>query len=408
MHLVGGAVRDAALGLPGLAIHDLDIVVANGGPGIAERFAAATGARMVALGGERFAALRLVSGGRHLDLWDLRGGSLTADLWRRDFTVNAIALGVPGAEIVDPTAGIADLAARRLRATREQVFAEDPVRVLRLARLAVTLPGFNVDPATTTWARAAAPQLAAAPHERVRVELEILLSQLQLSAAAYWIDALDLAPLFLGKGHASPASVASSLCAAERLDRWREAQAPGIQVLSGLSVLPGPSDLAPLALHWTLLAGLFTPSRAPTASVLRDLRRRGLMTEACCAAALRLLVPARKPPEDEATRRLWLNTAGTLWREAIALRAALSGTWDELEAWRTFESELRALSDGERNAILSPPVLISGDEVQRLLGIAPGPAVGAALARVRHAQVAGDVRSRAEAEALLRESRPAS
>jgi len=395
IHLVGGAVRDAGLGLP---VHDLDVVVANDGHRIAKRLSVATGARLVALGGERFAALRLVSGDTHIDIWDLRNGLLVADLWRRDFTVNAIALSVPGGEIVDPTAGVDDLAHRRLRATRQEVFDEDPVRVLRLARLATTLPGFEVDAATAAWARAAAPRLAAAPHERVRVELDALLSQRRLSPTMRWLDALELPVLFFGKGSISPASTASSLCAAESVDRWREARASGTQALSEV---PRQSPRSPLALHWTLLTGLFSASHTATMPRLRDLANRGLMTRACCEASLRLLVPAWKQPMDESTGRVWLHAAGPSWRDAIALRAARAESADEIDAWRQLEARLLAYADGERAGILDPPGLVSGDDVQRLLGIAPGPAVGAALARVRLAQVEGLVRSRQEAEELL-------
>ncbi len=176
LHLVGGAVRDAGLGRP---VHDLDVVVADSGSAIAGRFAAATGARLVALGGERFGALRLVEGDDHIDLWDLQGEPLLPDLWRRDFTVNAIAVSVPDGAIVDPTGGVDDLARRLLRATRAEIFMEDPVRVLRLARLATILSGFAADPETVAWARATTPRLSEMPHERLRVELEILL----LSAA---------------------------------------------------------------------------------------------------------------------------------------------------------------------------------------------------------------------------------
>ena len=173
-HLVGGAVRDAGLGRP---VNDLDVVVADAGPEIARRLAASTGARLVALGGDRFGALRLVSGIRHIDIWDLQGGPLLTDLWRRDFTVNAVALSVSDGAITDPTGGVEDLARRHLRATRAEVFAEDPVRVLRLARLATSLPGFTSDPATVDWARAVTPRLGEMPHERLRVELELLFSQ---------------------------------------------------------------------------------------------------------------------------------------------------------------------------------------------------------------------------------------
>ena len=88
-------------------------------------------------------------------------------------------------------------------------------------------------------------------------------------------------------------------------------------------------------------------------------------------------------------------------------RATLAGSPVELEKWRSLESAILAWPEDERAWILSPPALLSGDEVQSLLGIAPGPAVGAALARVRRAQVEGVVRFREEAEGLLLAGRAA-
>jgi hypothetical protein len=395
VHLVGGAVRDAALGRP---VNDLDLVVANSGPAIAARLAETTGARLVALGGERFGALRLVSGVRHIDIWDLQGGPLLADLWRRDFTVNAIALAVPNGAITDPTGGVEDLARRRLRATRPEVFAEDPVRVLRLARLATTLPGFDAEPATVATARAATPRLAAMPHERLRVELEILFGQPQAAPAAGWCDALDLPAFLFGKGAVLADASSTPLRAAERLDRWQAGREPE---------MPSPGEQAPalpdsrLALHWSLLAELFSLSHSATRSQLRELARRGLMTRACCNAALVLLTPDWEPPMYEVPRRHWLHHAGATWRDALALRATLARSEVEFEGWRRLEAAILAWPEEMRVGILSPPALLSGEEVQALLEIGPGPAVGTALARVRRAQVEGVVRDRAEAIDLV-------
>lgn len=395
-HLVGGAVRDAGLGRP---VHDLDVIVADAGPEIARRLASRTGARIVALGGDRFGALRLVSGLRHVDIWDLQGGPLLTDLWRRDFTVNAIALAVTDGAITDPTGGVEDLARRHLRATRAEVFAEDPVRVLRLARLATSLPGFTADPATAGWARAVTPRLGEMPHERLRVELELLLSQVQLAPALGWCDLLGLPGFFFGEGAALADESSSTLRAARNLDEWRASR-----LATGPATIRDSASEAgsPLALHWALIAGLFSPSHAAAASALRALARRGLMTRACCDAALRLLAPAWETPSAEVARRGWLHAAGEDWRGALALRATLAGSAVEVEEWRKLEAAILAWPQEERAGIVSPPALISGEDVQALLGIAPGPAVGAALARVRRAQVAGVVRVREEAEALLR------
>jgi tRNA nucleotidyltransferase/poly(A) polymerase len=371
VHLVGGAVRDAGLHRP---VHDLDVIVAAAGPAIAARLAAATGARLVALGGDRFGALRLVSGDRHIDLWDLQGGALLADLWRRDFTVNAIALALADGSVVDPCGGAADLARRRLRATRAAVFAEDPVRVLRLARLATTLPGFEADPETVGWARASTPELAAMPHERLRVELEILFDQPRVAAAADWCDALDLPTFLFGKGAVLADASSTTLRAAKKLDEWRASRSA-----EGPAAPPASTGAAGalLALHWSLFTELFSSSQ-----------------------------PAWEAPAPAIERRRWLHAAGPSWRDALALRAALAANAAELERWRRCEAEILAWPTPERDWIVSPPALLSGEEVQSLLGIPPGPAVGAALARVRRAQVQGVVRLREEAEALLRAGEP--
>jgi poly(A) polymerase len=77
--------------------------------------------------------------------------------------------------VVDPLGGRDDLDARRLRRASDAALADDPVRVLRLARLAVDL-GFDVEPSTAQAAREAAPGLPAAPGERVFGELKRLIA----------------------------------------------------------------------------------------------------------------------------------------------------------------------------------------------------------------------------------------
>ena len=80
---------------------------------------------------------------------------------------------------------------------------------------------------------------------------------------------------------------------------------------------------------------------------------------------------------------------------------ALADSPQETERWQSFEGELLAWPESERAWIVAPPALLSGEEVQALLAVGPGPAVGTALARVRRAQVDGVVRVREEAVALL-------
>src|SRR6185503_11979871 len=105
----------------------------------------------------------------HVDLMPL-DGDIEQDLARRDFTINAIAEPLEGGPRLDPHGGEADLRAGRLRMVSARAFADDPLRVLRAARLACEL-GFEVDPATVSAGAAHAPGLERVAPERVFAEL---------------------------------------------------------------------------------------------------------------------------------------------------------------------------------------------------------------------------------------------
>jgi poly(A) polymerase len=99
------------------------------------------------------------------------GSTLSEDLVRRDFTVNAMAVRFPSLEFVDEHGGLADLAARMLRtpSSPEASFADDPLRMLRAARFASQL-GFTVAPAVTAAMTTAAGTLSIVSAERIREE----------------------------------------------------------------------------------------------------------------------------------------------------------------------------------------------------------------------------------------------
>jgi tRNA nucleotidyltransferase (CCA-adding enzyme) len=101
---------------------------------------------------------------------------ILADLGRRDFTINAMAIGYPAGTWLDPHGGARDLAAKRVRAVGDAHarFREDPLRTLRAARL-VSVWGFHVTPATLTALRREAPELSKMAWERIREEMLKLL-----------------------------------------------------------------------------------------------------------------------------------------------------------------------------------------------------------------------------------------
>lgn len=143
VYLVGGAVRDLLLGR-GRA--DIDLVVEGDAGALAGRLGAE------AISHERFGTAKVKLNGHEIDIAGARsesyprpgalpvvepGADLAADLRRRDFTINAMAIPLLGEpRLIDPYGGEADLATRQLRILHDGSFVDDPTRALRAARYA--------------------------------------------------------------------------------------------------------------------------------------------------------------------------------------------------------------------------------------------------------------------------------
>jgi len=143
VYLVGGAVRDLLLGR-GRA--DIDLVVEGDAAALAERLGAEVTSH------ERFGTAKVKLDEHEVDIAGARsesyprpgalpvvkpGADLAADLRRRDFTINAMAIPLRGeVRLIDPHGGEADLATRQLRVLHDDSFVDDPTRALRAARYA--------------------------------------------------------------------------------------------------------------------------------------------------------------------------------------------------------------------------------------------------------------------------------
>ncbi|MDQ6804565.1 MAG: hypothetical protein M3065_06280 [Actinomycetota bacterium] len=192
VHLVGGAVRDLLLRAAGgdgpvaPAPGDLDLVAEGDVAALASRL----GGRYRAH--ERFGTASVILDGHGYDfamarretyaapgaLPDVSPATLTEDLRRRDFTVNAIAvtLGGPRAgELTAAPGALEDLAAGRLRVLHDRSFIDDPTRLLRLARYASRL-GFAIEPGTLALAEGAVAgdALTTVSGARIGAELRLL------------------------------------------------------------------------------------------------------------------------------------------------------------------------------------------------------------------------------------------
>jgi Poly A polymerase head domain len=166
--VVGGAVRDELLGRE---VIDVDIACADP-KGAARAYARHAGGAPFPLS-ERHGAWRVaLDADRTVDFTPLPDG-IEQDLASRDFTINAIAVPLAGGEPLDPHGGIADVEARRLRAVTPTIFEDDPLRLLRAARLEEEL-GTELDAETESLARKHAELVTQPAGERILAELERL------------------------------------------------------------------------------------------------------------------------------------------------------------------------------------------------------------------------------------------
>jgi tRNA nucleotidyltransferase/poly(A) polymerase len=173
--IVGGAVRDAALGRE---VEDVDLAVTRDERAAARDIGRAAGGPVFQLS-EEFGSWRALAGegAWHVDVSRLRGEAIETDLALRDFTVDAMA--VPLADLavppLDPHGGLADLKEARLRAVSARSFADDPLRILRAARIAAEL-GLTIDKDTVALARTEAGRAGEPAGERQFAELRLLLT----------------------------------------------------------------------------------------------------------------------------------------------------------------------------------------------------------------------------------------
>jgi tRNA nucleotidyltransferase (CCA-adding enzyme) len=204
VYVVGGAVRDALLGrVP----KELDLVVEGDAVAVARRAAARIAGGVVVH--ERFGTATVTANGFGFDLASARtetyprpgalpevqlGATITQDLARRDFTVNAIAVELAHDRAVEWPGARADLERKQLRVLHERSFADDPTRMLRLVRYGARL-GFDIHPDTR---RLIDPRLTdTVSGDRLGNELRLALYE--PPAALYLLERTGLAHHLLGR-----------------------------------------------------------------------------------------------------------------------------------------------------------------------------------------------------------------
>lgn len=189
LYLVGGAVRDQALGIDG---HEEDMDLATDARPLDIVRIVEPMATAIWRQGERFGTIGATVDGKALEITTYRserylegsrkptvgfGEDLETDLSRRDFTINAMARDVVTGELVDPFHGIRDLEQHLLRTplSAEISFSDDPLRMLRAARFAARLD-LRFSAGVLEAAHRLSSRLAIVSGERIFAELDRLLS----------------------------------------------------------------------------------------------------------------------------------------------------------------------------------------------------------------------------------------
>jgi poly(A) polymerase len=447
--LVGGAVRDRLLGRQ---TADVDIVVA-GDPAQAARAVARSARRAACFAlSEEFGSWRVVARDRawQLDVEPLNGASIEQDLALRDFTINAIAEPLAGGPPIDPLGGAADLQARRLRMAGPGAFAQDPLRVLRLVRIAVELD-LHADSDTLRSAGEHAAALQRVSAERIFIELRRIIGARKARGGLELMEQLGAMAVVLPEllalrgvqqnrfhhldvyGHTLEVfDRAVELTSASDTPQLQQALGEHRAQVDALLAQPLADEMSRgEALRWGAL--LHDAAKPLTREVRADGRvtfighdvlgaqlTRTILQRLRASERLRAHVAALAlnhlrlgflvhEPQPLARRTLfgYLRACSPVEVDvtllSIADRLATRGDRAEESIHAHLQLARAVLGDALRWREQGPPQpLLRGDELARALGIATGPKLGELLEALAGAQYAGELDSREQAIAYAR------
>jgi poly(A) polymerase len=433
--LVGGPVRDAMLGRPHT---DLDFAT-SARPEATERILKAWGEATWDMGRD-FGTIGARRGPWVVEVTTYRseaydpdsrkplvdfGDTLHGDLGRRDFTVNAMAVRVPGNLVEDPYGGVVDLAQRLLRTPGrpEDSFSDDPLRMMRAARFAAQL-GFDVAPEVVAAMTAMADRISIISAERVRDELVKLVCApyprrglsllVETGLAALVLPELPALALERDEHHRHKDVYEHTLTVLEQsIDLEHRLPGGGPDFVSRFAALMHDvgkprtrrflDDGSVTFHHHDVVGAKMTRKR------MQALRFSNDDTDAVARLVelhLRFHGYGSGEWTDSAVRRYVRDAGDQLERLHVLTRAdcttrnqrkadRLRRTYDDLEA------RIARLMEEEELAAIRPA--LDGNRIMQVLGIPPGRDVGAAYHFLLELRLDRGPMDEAEAEAALRE-----
>src|SRR5215831_6631566 len=367
LYLVGGVVRDLLLKRE---IWDLDLTIEGDGIAFARLVADRYGAGLAVF--DRFATARLTfSNGLKVDIASTRSESyvkpaalpnvqpatLQEDLYRRDFTINAMALQLNAeqfGQLYDPYGGQRDLKAKLIRVLHEGSFIDDPTRIFRAIRF-VERFGFVLELKTSQLLKQAAAtnMIANLSGPRLANEIFLLMQEGDPSRAVESLKRRNLLR-FLHPQLRDGKQVRSLTVSLPRAIAWWKQQCPGQRVNRGLLYLMTIVSSAGTSIRRAIARRLQLSTRETTA-----LEWAGDKT----GLAAKILLRRRDMLPSE-VYRLLLNMPD----EAVALVMAKGLTFTRKEGVRPLRMRLLRFMKQDR----SMTTIVNGEDLKRL-GLKPGP-----------------------------------
>jgi putative nucleotidyltransferase with HDIG domain len=425
---------------PGLIGKDLDYAVAQGDAfTLAKELASVLEGHFVALDEANDTARIVLTDGTTLDFAGCVGGSIQSDIKRRDFSMNALFWDPENPELInDFVGGADDIAGQSIRAVNENVLLEDPLRILRAYRFAVTLD-FKIEAKTLTWLAYHNRRLREVAAERVNHELFTIFagrktSQLLLDMGANGVletifPELEATRKVTGNAfhhlalfeHSVEAVVQAERALTERPE-WTatnldEELSFGVTRLAATKLAcllhdigkPDTWVITPEGKH-TFIG--HDRLGAEMASVIGERQKWPRPVERFIAKMVKWhLRPGQLFHQGEPTQKAIYRFYRNIGRDlpelillALGDLGATCGPMMQGEKSASLRASLFELLDGydvfSRESQRSPK-LIDGTELMRLLSLKPGPLVGELLDALEEAQEFKEVSNRAEAERFV-------
>ncbi|SEA66583.1 poly(A) polymerase [Desulfuromusa kysingii] len=394
--LVGGCLRNSLLNLPQV---DIDIACSYDPTPLVRDWSSQVSGHWFWLDSERRQSRVILTSGLALDFAPLRSTSISNDLRLRDFTVNALALPVdelyPNSPLLDPLNGINHLNDRQLFCCSEQSFIDDPLRMLKGVRHAVTL---NFELAVETLRLIAASQelLKCSAGERIRDEFaKIFNSENVVGGVQLLFTSGLLAVLFGPAGedwdfHSALSKIDELR---DKIDAGRSAQVESLSV----TTKQGSFSLRGL-LIFSLLIKLYQPENLPELlhGRLRLSRRDKALIIALQAALDLETLSLLETITGKRREALLAESLGPFYFERVLLWGvypALISLDRLIEIQRSFDHE-------QVSGVV--PALLNGRQIAAFLAPQRGVKIGEWLGKIKLAEIKGEISSVLEAEKWLK------